>query len=89
MRLVCATRVEMAREFQPLGERADDLGSRPVTVSVGELTTSDRAKALDRGLAYAQELVARELIEGAALFLQDDVRLTGFPTLNSAELTHV
>ena len=67
----------------------NDLGSRPVTVSVGGLTTSDRAKALDRGLAYAQQLMARELIEGAALFLQDDVRLTGFPTLNSAELTHV
>ncbi|TAG17597.1 MAG: hypothetical protein EAZ40_12125, partial [Rhodobacterales bacterium] len=54
-----------------------DLGDRLVTVAVAPLTASDRACALDRGLAAAEAYRARELIAGAALYLQGETRLTG------------
>lgn len=54
-----------------------DLGARLVTVGVGALTRAEVACALDRGLAAAQGFAARGLIEGAALFLQGQVRTHG------------
>lgn len=54
-----------------------DLGGRLVTVGVGALAPAEVARALDRGLAAAQSFAARGLIEGAALFLQGQVRTHG------------
>lgn len=54
-----------------------DLGSLLVTTGVGSLPADVIATALDRGLAKANELQARGLVEGAALALQGQWRLTG------------
>lgn len=54
-----------------------DLGARLVTVDVGLLSGAEAAAALDRGLAYAQTLMARGLIAGAALFLHPEARTLG------------
>ena len=54
-----------------------DLGDRLVTVAVPPLTQVDRARALDAGLRAADVFRARGLIEGAALFLQGEIRTTG------------
>lgn len=68
-----------AVERRPADELApdSDLGSRLVTINVGPLSTIDRATALRAGLATAEELRQRGLIEGAALFLGEDVRICG------------
>ena len=54
-----------------------DLGARQVTVDVARLDPVDVDTALDAGLAAAQTFHARGLIEGAALFLQGELRTTG------------
>jgi ApbE superfamily uncharacterized protein (UPF0280 family) len=54
-----------------------DLGERLVTVSVPPLAPQDRARALESGLRAAHTFRARGLIEGAALFLQGECRVTG------------
>lgn len=54
-----------------------DLGDRLVTVGVPPLMPQERAKALDAGLRAAESFRARGLIEGAALFLQGEMRATG------------
>ena len=54
-----------------------DLGHRLVTVGVGPLLAADVARALDAGLTAARGFAARGLIEGAALFLQGQVRAHG------------
>ncbi len=54
-----------------------DLGARAVTVVVPLLSPDERAKALAAGIAYAERLVARGLIAGAALFLQSEMRVAG------------
>jgi uncharacterized protein len=54
-----------------------DLGDRLVTVEVPALTAPEVATALDRGAAYADRLIARGLIAGAALFLQAEARILG------------
>lgn len=54
-----------------------DLRDLPVTVGVGPLTPALISRALDRGVAHADALVARGIIAGAALFLHPDLRLTG------------
>jgi len=54
-----------------------DLGHRLVTVGVGPLHAAEVARALDAGLAAARSFAARGLIEGAALFLQGQVRAHG------------
>lgn len=54
-----------------------DLGDLPVTTGVGPLSPALVSRALDRGLAHADALVARGVIAGAALFLHPDLRLTG------------
>jgi hypothetical protein len=57
-----------------------DLRHLPVTVGVGPLTAAERARALDRGAAFARHCLDRGLIAGAALFLQGEVVLAGpFP----------
>jgi ApbE superfamily uncharacterized protein (UPF0280 family) len=62
-----------------------DLGERPVTRAVPPLTPPERAQALEAGLAAAQAFQARGLIDGAALFLQGEARITGLMAL---EVTH-
>lgn len=66
-----------------------DLGARPVTVAVGPLDRAEVAQALSRGLHTAEGFRARGLIEGAALFLQGDVQLTGAMTAALREEHHV
>ncbi len=62
-----------AREVQ-----ADsDLGARLVTVDVPQLAAADRAAALEAGLAQAESFRSKGLIEGAALLLQGEARMTG------------
>lgn len=58
-----------------------DLGDRLVTTAVPALAAADRARALGAGLALAEGFRQRGLIEGAALFLQGEVRMTGGPAL--------
>jgi hypothetical protein len=66
------TRV-VACDLQP----DSDLGKRMVTRDVGSLSRTDIDIALDAGLATAQLLIARGLIEGAALRLQNEIRVVG------------
>ncbi len=54
-----------------------DLGDRLVTVAVPPLTPTERVAALEAGLRAAEGFRARGLIEGAALFLQGECRITG------------
>lgn len=54
-----------------------DLGDRLVTVAVPPLSPEERAVALDAGLRAAEGFRAQGLIEGAALFLQGERRVTG------------
>lgn len=68
-----------AVERRPACELApdSDLGARPVTTAVGRLAPAERAQALDAGLRVADELRRRGLLEAAALFLGEDVRVCG------------
>jgi hypothetical protein len=54
-----------ANQLQP----DSDLGARPVTRDVGELSYDEIESALEAGAACARELLAAELIEGAILRL--------------------
>lgn len=54
-----------------------DLGARRVTVLVPKLTGAERGRALAAGLQAAEEFRRRDLIEGAALFLQGERKATG------------
>lgn len=54
-----------------------DLGDRLVTVAVPQLSASERAEALSAGQRAAEAFRSRGLIEGAALFLQGEMRATG------------
>ena len=58
-----------------------DLGDRLVTRAVPELSSAERARALQTGLACAQGLVRQGLIQAAALHLQGETASTG-PQLN-------
>ena len=58
-------------------EAVPQLNDLLVTVDVGPLTACDRSDALDAGQAYAAKLVESGLILGAALMLQEDVRVVG------------
>lgn len=62
-----------------------DLGDRLVTCDVPPLAAQDRARALDAGLAAAEAFRGRGLVEGAALFLQGEARMTGIPALEVAD----
>ncbi len=58
-----------------------DLGARLVTVAVGRLASSEVALALAQGETFAQSLLERGLIEGCALYLQDEMRAVAAPGL--------
>lgn len=62
-----------ARELSP----DSDLGERLVTVAVGTFTPSEVARALTSGLAVADDIRRRGLIEAAALFLGGEARMSG------------
>ncbi|TGQ74258.1 UPF0280 family protein [Mesorhizobium sp. M00.F.Ca.ET.186.01.1.1] len=54
-----------------------DLGERLVTQGVGTLASGDVARALDNGLAVAEDFRRRGLIAAAALFLGGEARISG------------
>ncbi|RUZ49754.1 UPF0280 family protein [Mesorhizobium sp. M7A.F.Ca.US.003.02.1.1] len=54
-----------------------DLGSRLVTPGVGTLALGEVARALDNGLAVAEDFRRRGLIAGSALFLGGEIRISG------------
>jgi ApbE superfamily uncharacterized protein (UPF0280 family) len=62
-----------------------DLGERLVTIDVPALAADGRAKALNAGLRTAESYRARGLIEGAALFLQGEMRVAGAAALAGQE----
>jgi ApbE superfamily uncharacterized protein (UPF0280 family) len=62
-----------ADELQP----DSDLGARLVTRDVGELSVSEIETALDAGARCAEDLLARGLIEGAALRLLGETVVIG------------
>jgi len=66
-----------------------DLGNRLVTTGVAPLSPAERADALARGLAYAEQCRVRGLIRAAFLCLQGEVRVTGgqAPLLHDREET--
>ena len=68
-----AIRREKARALAP----DSDLGDRLVTTGVGVLSEAEVAEALDRGLAEAETLRQKGLIQAAALFLNGDARACG------------
>lgn len=67
----------IARQAADLLFPDSDLGTRPVTISVGSLTEAEAITALERGLAVAKDFTSRGLIVSAALFLNGHCRLTG------------
>ncbi|MGY9047028.1 hypothetical protein P775_27135 [Puniceibacterium antarcticum] len=76
-----------AREVQPDSDLRDHL----VVTRVGTLRAQEVDAALDRGLSVAQNMAARGLIQGAALFLRGAARMTGLPEseiLQGKTLTH-
>ncbi|WP_295813582.1 UPF0280 family protein [uncultured Nitratireductor sp.] len=54
-----------------------DLRGRLVTKAVGQLASADIAEALENGVATANSMLARDLIEAAALFLCGESRECG------------
>ncbi|RUU93154.1 MAG: UPF0280 family protein [Mesorhizobium sp.] len=54
-----------------------DLGARLVTHGVGTLGLGEVARALDNGLAVAEDFRRRGLIAGSALFLGGEIRISG------------
>jgi ApbE superfamily uncharacterized protein (UPF0280 family) len=64
-----------ACELQP----DSDLGSLPVTRSVGLLAADEIAAALDEGVGCADRLIRRGLIRAAALHCAGETRIVGLP----------
>ncbi|TNF63030.1 MAG: UPF0280 family protein [Rhodobacteraceae bacterium] len=62
-----------------------DLGDRPVTTGVGPLSLAETRRALQGGLAFARDLVARGLIHDAVLCLNGE-RLSTAQTEESVPL---
>jgi uncharacterized protein len=62
-----------------------DLGARLVTVAVPALSPDERVRALQVGLLAAERYRALGLIEGAALFLQGEIRVAGAGPLAKLE----
>jgi uncharacterized protein len=69
-----------ARELSP----DSDLGDRLVTTAVGELTSTEVDRALDRGSACAETLIVLGLIDAAALNLQGTTRVV--PSVESPKM---
>src|SRR5450432_26261 len=53
-----------------------DLGPRPVTQAVGQLTADEISEALEAGTIAARRLISRGLIHSAALNLSGETRIT-------------
>ncbi|ESY93442.1 UPF0280 family protein [Mesorhizobium australicum] len=68
-----AIRRTPARDLSP----DSDLGARLVTQGVGTLASGEVARALDNGLAVAEDFRRRGLIAASALFLGGEVRISG------------
>lgn len=68
-----------ANELQP----DSDLGARLVTRDVGPLPASEIASALAAGYQCASELLARGLIDGAALRLQGETRVIALKSIDA------
>ena len=64
-----------ANQLQP----DSDLGLRPVTRDVGQLSDDEIAEALVAGEVRARQLLASGLIDGAALFLCGETVVVGVP----------
>lgn len=64
-----------------------DLGARLVTQGVGTLAAGEVARALDNGLAVAEDFRRRGLIAGSALFLGGEARISGSITLAAPNKT--
>ncbi|OBQ67344.1 UPF0280 family protein [Mesorhizobium erdmanii] len=62
-----------ARDLSP----DSDLGERLVTQAVGTLGFAEVTRALDNGLAVAEDFRRRGLIAGSALFLGGEARISG------------
>ncbi|MBZ9795421.1 UPF0280 family protein [Mesorhizobium sp. ES1-4] len=68
-----------ARDLSP----DSDLGARPVTQGVGTLAPDEVARALDNGLAVAEDFRRRGLIAASALFLGGEARISGSVALGA------
>ncbi|MFD1511311.1 UPF0280 family protein [Lacimonas salitolerans] len=81
-----AIRRQPACEVQP----DSDLGDRLVTVGVGTLREDEVTRALEAGLARAQAMRKRGLIEGASLMLRRQVRLVchDAPQSGAVDIAH-
>lgn len=73
-----------ARELQP----DSDLGHRLVTRDVGPLTEQEIEEALDAGAGCARHLLARGLIEGAALRLLGETVVVGARGIAAPNMLH-
>lgn len=73
-----------ARDIQP----DNDLGERLVTRDVATLTHDEVTMALEAGAIYARELLARGLIEGAALCLQGAMQTAASAQSRAFDLSH-
>ena len=80
-----AVQRESARSLAP----DSDLGDRRVTTDVGALAPREVAEALESGLAAADVLRRRGLVEAAALFLNVEVRVCGEALLDRQALSRV
>ena len=77
MRWTCPAHPAIRREKALALAPDSDLGDRLVTTDVGRLSGEEVARALERGLAEAERLRRRGLIEAAALFLNGNARVCG------------
>ncbi|RUW96549.1 UPF0280 family protein, partial [Mesorhizobium sp. M8A.F.Ca.ET.023.01.1.1] len=68
-----------ARDLSP----DSDLGARLVTQGVGTLAPDEVARALDNGLAVAEDFRRRGLIAASALFLGGEARISGSVALGA------
>lgn len=75
-----AVRREPASALSP----DSDLGDRLVTVSVGELSSAESARALDRGQAVAARMLDAGLIGAAYLVLGDETRSVGAKAITAS-----
>ena len=73
-----------ARDLAP----DSDLGEQPVTQSVGALSPSEVARALDNGLVVAEDFRRRGLIAASALFLAGEARISGAIALAAPNKHH-
>lgn len=58
-----------------------DFGSRRVVVGCGPLSEREKALAIGKGARLARQMLADDLIRGAAFVLQGQIRALGWGTL--------